>query len=112
MGVLSVSTVNPFMDTLTVNSVQSRWNRVTLAIGLYWKGSENERERSEWTVLIYLNGNFRGGGTELFGHGVIIQPEPGLLLAFRHRQPHASAALIEGTKYVLRSDVMYCDTST
>ena len=67
----------------------------------------NKDERSLWTILIYLNSDMLGGGTKLFWHDVTIQPETGLLLAFLHRQPHAGNELLDGVKYVLRSDVMF-----
>lgn len=62
-------------------------------------------ERSVYTVLLYLNGGF-GGGETLF-EGTKVTPEAGLLCFFLHRLRHKGAEVTEGTKYVLRSDVMY-----
>lgn len=65
-------------------------------------------ERSEFTFLIYLNDDFEGGSTSFFQPGRFhVQPKTGSLLLFHHPQLHEGAAVESGTKYVLRSDVMY-----
>jgi len=55
--------------------------------------------------MVYLNGGARGGETRF--ENVSITPEPGLALLFDHYLLHEGAEVIEGTKYVLRTDVMY-----
>jgi predicted 2-oxoglutarate/Fe(II)-dependent dioxygenase YbiX len=62
-------------------------------------------ERSQVTVLLYLNEDFTGGETVVENEVVI--PETGMLLLFRHPLVHESKPLLSGRKYVLRSDIMY-----
>jgi hypothetical protein len=62
-------------------------------------------EESFFTLMIYLNGGARGGETRF--ENVSITPEPGLALIFDHYLLHEGAPVLEGQKYVLRSDVMY-----
>lgn len=61
---------------------------------------------SEWTMLVYLNEDFEGGRT-LFRDSVIITPQTGSALLFIHRTWHEGEEVIAGTKYALRSDVLY-----
>lgn len=62
-------------------------------------------ERSLLTFMIYLNGGFTGGHTEF--DTLHITPETGLALFFKHRIYHRGTPVVEGQKYVLRTDVMY-----
>ncbi len=62
-------------------------------------------ERSELTLIFYLNENFEGGSTDFRGFSVI--PEEGDALIFVHDQLHEGAAVLSGCKYVLRTDIMY-----
>jgi prolyl 4-hydroxylase len=62
-------------------------------------------DESLLTLMVYLNSGMTGGETK-FEH-VSITPEPGLALAFDHYLLHEGAPVLEGKKYVLRSDVMY-----
>jgi len=65
-------------------------------------------EKSEFTFLVYLNDDFQGGETRFFHPGVFnVVPKAGSLLIFHHPQLHEGAVILSGTKYVLRSDVMY-----
>ncbi|WP_251779000.1 2OG-Fe(II) oxygenase [Caldimonas mangrovi] len=64
-----------------------------------------EREESFLTFLMYLNENFKGGETA-FGWDSI-RPKQGMAVVFPHRLRHMGAAVTEGVKYVLRTDVMY-----
>jgi hypothetical protein len=73
-------------------------------------------EQSTLTFMIYLNGGCAGGATEfnLRAYGGIrpedpilrVQPEAGKALVFIHHVLHRGAPVLEGRKYVLRSDVM------
>ena len=65
----------------------------------------NELEFSCYTFMIYLNDDFSGGETE-FEHDTI-RPKKGTALLFKHELRHEGKALLEGVKYVLRTDVMY-----
>jgi len=61
---------------------------------------------SFYTVLIYLNDDYEGGealigGTEKF------KPKMGTAIVFPHYMLHGAAPLVSGTRYTMRTDVMY-----
>ncbi len=62
-------------------------------------------ERSWLTFMIYLNSDFAGGQTAF--EDAIVKPETGMALFFVHQVRHKGQPVIDGRKYVLRSDVMY-----
>jgi prolyl 4-hydroxylase len=63
---------------------------------------------SELTLLLYLNEGFEGGETRfLDGSASPVVPKVGNVLLFAHAILHEGAEVHSGTKYVLRSDVMY-----
>jgi prolyl 4-hydroxylase len=62
-------------------------------------------EASRLSFIIYLNDDFSGGETTV--RDTVITPRRGLALFFRHQLPHEGRAVTAGTKYVLRTDVMY-----
>lgn len=70
---------------------------------------------SRLSLLIYLNdaGEFAGGGTRFFATqgqaepDRIVRAETGTLAFFPHDVWHDGEAVTAGTKYVLRSDVLY-----
>lgn len=64
-------------------------------------------EVSMVTMLVYLNEGFEGGDTEFVMPWKKVEPTTGKLLLFRHNQLHKGNPVPEGTKYVLRTDVMY-----
>lgn len=72
--------------------------------GAYARSAE---ERSELTVLFYLNEGFVGGATRFLDLGLEVQPKEGQALVFTHAVLHEGAMVEQGIKYVLRSDVMY-----
>jgi prolyl 4-hydroxylase len=72
--------------------------------------ARNEHERSELTLLFYLNEGFCGGETRLLDWEVNIVPRRGSLLVFEHATYHEGARVTDGTKYVLRTDAMYRGT--
>ncbi|MEM7151772.1 MAG: 2OG-Fe(II) oxygenase [Myxococcota bacterium] len=76
-----------------------RWHRD----GAYRR---NNRERSLLTLMVYLNDGFTGGDTD-FGHIEPVVPRKGMALVFEHRLRHCGQQVEQGTKYVLRTDVMY-----
>ena len=59
--------------------------------------------------------DFTGGETtfydaeDLTAVRVSVRPQRGMALVFAHLQLHEGAAVVEGRKYVLRTDVMYAD---
>ena len=65
----------------------------------------NEIEESRITFMIYLNDDFEGGETKF--DNVTIEPKKGTALCFIHEQKHEGCPVVEGLKYVLRTDVMY-----
>lgn len=65
----------------------------------------NETEASYYTLMIYLNDDFVGGETSF--SDATIHPKIGSCLLFFHDLEHEGTILTEGTKYVLRTDVMY-----
>jgi len=65
----------------------------------------NEQEESRITFMIYLNEDFEGGSTDF--DEVSIKAKTGTALCFIHEQKHEGMPVKTGTKYVLRSDVMY-----
>jgi len=67
----------------------------------------DERQRSLLTLMVYLNEDFTGGATAFHDWDVRVVPRTGMALLFQHFLLHEGCELIAGTKYVLRSDVMY-----
>jgi predicted 2-oxoglutarate/Fe(II)-dependent dioxygenase YbiX len=65
-------------------------------------------DRSQLTLMIYLNEDFEGGATEfdLF-KPLAVRPQTGMALLFHHPVRHQGAPVRSGIKYVLRTDVMY-----
>ncbi|MEO0474481.1 MAG: 2OG-Fe(II) oxygenase [Planctomycetota bacterium] len=80
--------------------------------GAYYDGDDR---RSFLTFMIYLNAppEFSGGGTRFFEHrranseAFTVAPEKGRAVVFSHRWWHDGAVVTDGTKYIMRSDVMY-----
>ena len=70
--------------------------------------------RSRFTFMVYLNACFSGGGTSFADwhntpefEDFAIVPDVGKALLFYHPIGHRGDPIIEGRKYVLRTDVMY-----
>ncbi|MFT3680206.1 MAG: 2OG-Fe(II) oxygenase [Ferruginibacter sp.] len=70
----------------------------------------NDLEASYYTFMIYLNDGYKGGETTFAE--TIIQPSQGTALVFLHSLEHEGSEVTEGTKYVLRTDIMYRLTGT
>jgi prolyl 4-hydroxylase len=64
-------------------------------------------EMSLLTLLVYLNDGFEGGETEFPEQQRTVAPVTGAALLFQHRVLHAGNRVSAGTKYVLRTDVLY-----
>ncbi|MBD2183335.1 2OG-Fe(II) oxygenase [Planktothrix sp. FACHB-1355] len=68
-------------------------------------------EESQLTFMIYLNEGFLGGETRFDLRypyfDITVVPKTGMALCFVHHLRHEGAPVINGRKYVLRSDVMY-----
>jgi predicted 2-oxoglutarate/Fe(II)-dependent dioxygenase YbiX len=71
----------------------------------------DDGERSQLTFMVYLNEEFTGGETKFYSNDrmplVSVRPACGMALVFTHLQLHEGAPVIQGRKYVLRTDVMY-----
>lgn len=72
----------------------------------------NKDERSFYTFMIYLNGDFEGGATNFLDESSKkithkVQPEAGLTLLFPHQMFHEGEVLKTDKKYICRSDIMY-----
>lgn len=65
----------------------------------------NSREASYFTFMIYLNDDFKGGTTTF--DDITVHPKRGMALVFYHYLEHAGSAVMEGVKYVLRTDIMF-----
>ena len=55
--------------------------------------------------MIYLNDNFKGGETKF--NDLVVAPKKGSALVFYHYLVHEGTEVIEGIKYVLRTDIMF-----
>lgn len=66
----------------------------------------NPYERSLLTLLIYLNDDFEGGATG-FNREFDIAPKKGRAVIFEHQIRHEGKPIQSGTKYVLRTDIMF-----
>ena len=74
----------------------------------------DNRERSLFTFMIYLNDDFEGGATSFadvrFGQSFPdfqVIPKKGSALVFYHPIMHRGDPITAGRKYVMRTDVMY-----
>ncbi|HEY6328637.1 MAG TPA: 2OG-Fe(II) oxygenase [Blastocatellia bacterium] len=68
----------------------------------------DDRERSCYTFMVYLNEDFEGGETVFFVQPLkSIKPQAGMGLLFQHPIIHEGAKVINGVKYVIRTDLMY-----
>ena len=64
-------------------------------------------EASLLTFMVYLNDGYTGGHTVFHNLGLDVHPRPGLALFFQHMHLHEGCTVETGTKYALRTDVMY-----
>jgi prolyl 4-hydroxylase len=67
----------------------------------------NDEEESLLTFMVYLNEDFEGGATQFHHYETTVVPKTGTALLFQHRLLHEGCLVHSGTKYVLRSDIMY-----
>ncbi|MBL9008198.1 MAG: 2OG-Fe(II) oxygenase [Myxococcales bacterium] len=83
--------------------------RVGQRFAPHYDGSfqRSPRERSLLTFMIYLNDDFQGGETDFLELRQTIKPRAGQALLFQHFLLHEGCVLKQGTKYALRSDILY-----
>lgn len=67
----------------------------------------SETERSLLTLIVYLNDDFEGGRTAFLDFDLEAVPRAGTALVFQHLLLHEGCIVTAGTKYAMRSDVMY-----
>ncbi|MCI0661328.1 MAG: 2OG-Fe(II) oxygenase [Acidobacteria bacterium] len=68
----------------------------------------DDNEYSCYTYMVYLNEGFAGGETLFFVEPEkIIVPKTGMGLLFQHPIIHAGCEVKTGTKYAIRTDLMY-----
>ena len=71
----------------------------------------NADTKSIYTALIYLSDDFNGGGTSFYNEDgslrFTVNAEKGTLLVFKHNQLHSGDPVLDGVKYVVRTDLMY-----
>jgi WD40 repeat protein len=85
--------------------------------GIYYP---NDQQKSKLTFLLYLNGTeeFHGGETNFFKEKMDVEPiasispKKGMLVVFDHRIWHQGASISDGTKYILRSDIIVENVET
>jgi prolyl 4-hydroxylase len=68
---------------------------------------DNEGARSLLTLMVYLNHDFEGGRTTFPELEREVVPQTGNALIFQHMVLHKGEKVIRGTKYVVRSDILY-----
>ena len=60
------------------------------------------------SVLLYLNEGFEGGETRFIEPvEQIVEPKRGRVAVFQHKVRHEGCEILSGTKYALRTDVIY-----
>lgn len=82
--------------------------------------TDDKTQKSRLTFLLYLNEGYEGGETifdessaatdrvsENAALPLVIVPQTGMGLFFVHERKHEGAELVNGRKYVLRTDVLY-----
>ena len=61
-----------------------------------------------YTVLAYFNDDFEGGDTKFMEQvDEVVRPKMGSVAVFQHKMRHEGCPIIRGTKYAMRSDVVY-----
>lgn len=106
------------MRGMRYNGISSYFRIYKYLPGQYFKTHRDgcftsSQGETQLTVLIYLN-DCPTGSTILYPYGeqqkwaaVEIKPSTGKVLIFDHNIPHASETVLNGSKYVLRTDVFY-----
>lgn len=64
------------------------------------------------TVLVYFNDDFTGGETRFMEQvETTVVPRPGRVAIFQHKLRHEGCEVASGTKYAMRTDVIYGSTA-
>ena len=68
----------------------------------------DDKQISLYSILVYFNGNFKGGETRFMEQmDSIIKPEAGKVIIFQHKIRHEGCEVLSGTKYAARTDIIY-----
>ncbi len=68
----------------------------------------DERTLTLLTVLAYFNDDFTGAQTQFVEQvDEEVVPKPGLVAIFQHKLRHEGRPIVTGTKYAMRTDVLY-----
>jgi prolyl 4-hydroxylase len=68
----------------------------------------NERQITLHTILVYFNDDFEGGETRFQEQlDRVLVPKRGMVAIFQHKLRHEGCVVSSGTKYAMRSDVIY-----
>ena len=73
-----------------------------------------EISRDVWSnlaLIVYLNNDFQGGETVFSQVGIRITPQMGTAIMFNHSILHEGAKVLQGIKYIVRTDVSLRDKS-
>lgn len=68
---------------------------------------EYQGKKSYYTLLIYLNDLPDSGATRFRESNLLVYPEAGKALLFKHDLWHAGLAAKDGIKYVIRADMLF-----
>jgi len=62
---------------------------------------------SKLSFILYLNADYQGGETFFPEPGLAVSPEVGKILLFPPGIAHMSKPIVQGAKYIVRSEVLY-----
>lgn len=82
---------------------------------MQYTGGKPTAPQPRLTFLVYLNSGFEGGATRFFNSKgtelLAVTPTTGTALIYTQRMLHEGSVVQNGVKYVLRSDVLYGQSS-
>lgn len=64
-------------------------------------------QRSQLSVIVFLNDGYRGGGIEFPELGRVVEPRTGRACVFPHGLTHVDQVVGSGRKFVLETEVFY-----
>ena len=67
----------------------------------------SDGQRSQLSVLVFLNENFGGGAVEFPSIGRVVEPRVGRAIVFPHQALHRDHTVTQGRKFVLEAEVFY-----
>ena len=114
-------TLPPHYDSMRLDSVSCNFRALKYVPGDYHgrhkDGTYTDKEHvalSGMSLLLYLNDTHEGGRTRFYDSDaadsafVAVQPAAGMVCLFPQTVNHDAEALRAGVKYVIRTDVLYC----